>query len=316
MKFNLKEIDYVKWIPFVTVLLLVIIMALINADFISIYNINSLLTQVSALVILATGMCFVILTAGIDLSIGSAVSCTAVIVAVTLPQLGYLSYLLGLLFGLSAGFLNGIIVAKGKVPSFIVTLGSSGIWLSMAYVISKGRPVPVPREMNHYRTWIIGEPFGFPNVIIITTIIIAIAIFVLRKTTFGRYVYAIGNGEKAAILSGVNVQKVRIGIFMLNGFFAALGGILLFGRLAAGTPTVGNSYLLPAIASVIVGGTALTGGYGGVVRTLIGAFIITLLNNGMNVIGVDAYAQQIVLGIILIISVSLNLDRDKIPVLK
>ncbi len=316
MNVKFEDTDYVKWIPLITVLLLTIVLAFFNTDFISIYNVKSLFTQAAVLVVLATGMTFVILTAGIDLSIGAMVSCSGVIVAVTLPQLGYFSYLLGIIFGLLAGFFNGVVVAKGKIPSFIVTLGSGGIWLSMSYVFSKGRPVPVPTAYTHYRSWIVNETLGVPNVILIAFILVITAIFILRKTVFGRYIYAIGNGEKAAILSGINVEKVRIKLFMLNGLFASLGGIMLFGRLAAGTPSVGDSYMLPTIAAVIVGGTALTGGYGGITRSVLGAFIITLLNNGMNVIGVDAFAQQIVLGAILIISVALNLDRDKIPVLK
>lgn len=316
MKTKELEIDYVKWFPLLTVILLTLVLSLINPDFISLYNIKSLLTQTSVLVILSCGMTFVLLTGGIDLSIGSIVSCSGVIVAVALPNYGYWAYFFGLLFGAGAGFFNGIIVAKGKAPSFIVTLASGGIWLSLAYVFSQGRPVPVPTDLTYYRSWIISETLGLPNVTLITIALIVFGIFILQKTTIGRYIYAMGNGERATMLSGVNVQSVRIKVFMLNGLFAAVGGILLFGRLASGTPTVGNSYLLPVITSVVVGGTAITGGFGGIPRTVLGAFIITLLNNGMNVIGIDAFAQQIVMGAILIVCVTINLDRKKLLVLK
>ncbi|MFW6410165.1 MAG: ABC transporter permease, partial [Halanaerobiales bacterium] len=139
---------------------------------------------------------------------------------------------------------------------------------------------------------------------------------ILNKTTFGKYIFSIGNGERATILSGIKVDRVRIIAFVLNSTLVAFGGILLFGRLASGNPNVGESYLLPAIASVIVGGTDLTGGFGGIKRTIVGVFIITLIKNGMNVIGVEAFVQQIVYGIIIIIFAALAIDRSKIEILK
>ena len=313
---NFKDIEIKNWIPIITLFVLVILLTIINPDFFSTYNLTSIFIQASVLMILSSGVTFIILTGGIDLSIGALISLASVLIAVLLPQLGYLAFIIVILVGALAGLVNGLVITRGKVPSFIVTLGTSGIWLSIAYVLCNGKPIALSTEFQHYNNWMTGKIFGIPNIVIIAITTVIIFWFILNNTTFGKYVYSIGNGERATILSGIKVNRIRTLAFMLNSTLVAFGGILLFGRLSAGNPNVGSSYLLPAIASVIVGGTDLTGGFGGIKRSIVGVFIITLIRNGMNVIGVEAFAQQIVFGSIMIIFAALSMDREKIEILK
>lgn len=314
MKF--REIEIKNLIPLLTLFILIILLNIINPDFLALYNIKSIFIQASVLMILATGVTFIILTGGIDLSIGALISLSSVLIAVLLPSLGYLAFLAVIIVGALAGLVNGIVITKGKVPSFIVTLGTSGIWMSLAYVLCGGKPIALSTSLQHYTNWMTGEIFGIPKITVISISMVIVFWFVLTRTTFGKYVYSIGNGERASILSGIKVDKIRTMVFMLNSTLVAFGGILLFGRLSSGNPNVGPSYLLPAIASVIVGGTDLTGGFGGIKRSIVGVFIITLIKNGMNVIGVGAFVQQIVFGSIMIIFAAVSMDREKIEILK
>jgi len=313
---NLKDFEIKNFIPLITLFILVILLTIVNPEFLTVYNLKSIFIQASVLMILSTGVTFIILTGGIDLSIGALISLASVLIAVLLPNLGYFAFFIVILVGALAGLINGLVITKGKVPSFIVTLGTSGIWLSLAYVLCNGKPIALSTKYRHYIGWMSGEVFGIPNIVIIALSTVALFWFVLNSTTFGKYIFSIGNGERASILSGIKVNRIRTMAFMLNSTLVAFGGILLFGRLSAGNPNVGASYLLPAIASVIVGGTDLTGGFGGVKRSIVGVFIITLIKNGMNVIGVEAFAQQIVFGSIMIIFAALSMDREKIEILK
>lgn len=314
MKF--KEIDIKDLIPLITLFILIILLSIFNPEFLTAYNMKSIFIQASVLMILATGVTFIILTGGIDLSIGALISLSSVLIAVLLPSLGYFAFVVVIIIGLLAGLVNGLVITKGKVPSFIVTLGTSGIWMSLAYVLCDGTPIALSSSLRYYTYWMTGNIYGIPKIVIISISVVIIFWFILNNTTFGKYVYSIGNGERATILSGIKVNKIRTMVFMLNSTLVAFGGILLFGRLSSGNPNVGPSYLLPAIASVIVGGTDLTGGYGGIKRSIIGVFIITLIKNGMNVIGVGAFAQQIVFGSIMIIFAAVSMDREKIEILK
>ena len=311
-----KEKIIQKYISIITLILFYIILGILNPKFMSIFNMKTILIKSSTLAVLSIGMVIVLLIGSIDLSIGGIISCSAVFCAVLLPKFGYYVYFLVMIFGLVIGLFNGILVAKGKIPSFVATLGTSSICLSIAYVVSGGKPVSISNKMNCYREFIVNEFLGIPNIVFISLFFILIAWFILRFSVFGKYIYSVGNDEKVVLFSGVNVEFVRIKAFIVNGIFAAIGGILLFGRMASGTPTIGNNYLLPTIAAAVVGGTSLTGGSGNVGGAIVGALIITLINNGMNVIGVDPFIQGIVMGVILIIFVSINLDRRKIPVLK
>lgn len=311
-----KEKFIKKYIYIITLILFYVILGILNPKFMSTFNMKTILIKSSILAALSTGMVYVLLIGSIDLSIGGIISCSAVFCAVLLPKFGYYVYFLVMIFGLVVGLFNGILVAKGKIPSFVATLGTCSICLSIAYVVSGGKPVSISNKMNCYRDFAVDEFLGIPNIVFISLFFILIAWFILRFSVFGKYIYSVGNDEKVVLLSGVNVEFVRIKAFIVNGIFAAIGGILLFGRMASGTPTIGNNYLLPTIAAAVVGGTSLTGGSGNVGGVIVGALIITLINNGMNVIGVNPFIQGIVMGIILIIFVAINLDRRKIPVLK
>jgi len=311
-----KEKFIKKYISVLTLILFYIILGILNPKFISIFNMKTILIKSSILASLSSGMIYVLLIGSIDLSIGGIISCSAVLCAVLLPKFVFCTYFLVILFGLVVGLFNGILVAKGKIPSFVATLGMSSICLTIAYIVSGGKPVSIPNEINYYRKILVNEFLGIPNIIIISIFFILIAWFILRFSIFGKYIYNIGNDEKVVLFSGVNVEFIRIKAFMVNGIFAAIGGILLFGRMASGTPTIGNNYILPTIAAAVVGGTSLTGGSGDIGGVIVGALIITLINNGMNVIGIDQFIQGIVMGIILIIFVTINIDRRKIPVLK
>jgi len=311
-----KEKFIQKYIPIITLILFYIILGILNPKFMSIFNMKTILIKSSILAALSTGMTYVLLIGSIDLSIGGIISCSAVLCAILLPKFGYYVYFLVMIFGLVVGLFNGILVAKGKIPSFVATLGTSSICLSIAYVVSGGKPVSISNKMNCYREFIVNEFLGIPNIVFISLFFILIAWFILRFSVFGKYIYSIGNDEKVVLFSGVNVEFVRIKAFVVNDIFAAVGGILLFGRMASGTPSIGNNYILVTIAAAVIGGTSLTGGSGNVGGAIVGALVVTLVNNGMNVIGVDPFIQGIVIGIVLIIFVSINLDRRKIPVLK
>jgi ribose transport system permease protein len=313
---SLRPDDLRKWLPLATLAALILMIGIAQPSFLEPSTLIELASDTAVLFILATGVTFVIMLGGIDLSIQSMASLASVVVALTVARLGYGSFLLAIVIGAIAGLLSGIVHVRLKIPSFIATLAMGGVLFSAALVISKERSITLNESGRAYQAWITGRAFGLPNVIFVGLVVLAIAHVLQAHTRFGRYSAAIGAGEPAAYASGVKVGRQKIFAFVLSATFAALAGVVLAGRLASGSPTLAAELLLPSIAAVVVGGTAITGGVGSVWRTLVGALIISVVRIGMTFLGVNIFAQNIVFGAVLIGAVAVTIDRTKIPIVK
>jgi len=305
-----------QWLPLATLAILTILVGAVEPTFLEAASLIELASDTAVLFILATGVTFVIMLGGIDLSIQSMASLASVIVALSVARLGYGSFILAVAAGALAGLLSGIIHVRLKIPSFIATLAMGGVLFSSALVISKERSITLDDAGREYQNWITGKALGIPNVIVVGLIVLVIAHVLQAHTRFGRFSAAIGAGEPAAYASGVKVGRQKVIAFVLSSGFAALAGIILAGRLASGSPTLAAELLLPSIAAVVVGGTAITGGVGSIWRTLVGSLIISVVRIGMTFLGVNIFAQNIVFGAVLIAAVAITIDRSKIPIVK
>lgn len=305
-----------QWLPLTTLVILVALVGAVQPVFLQPATLLQLASDTAVLFILATGVTFVIMIGGIDLSIQSMASLASVIVALTVARFGYGSFVLAVAVGALAGLLSGLAHVKLKIPSFIATLAIGGVLYSSALVISKERSITLEDAERGYQTWITGTVLGVPNVVVIGLIVLAVAHLLQSRTRFGRYSAAIGAGEPAAYASGVKVNRQKVIAFVLSAALAALAGVILAGRLASGSPTLAAELLLPSIAAVVVGGTAITGGVGSIWRTLVGALIISVVRIGMTFLGVNIFAQNIVFGAVLVAAVAITIDRSKIPIVK
>ncbi len=305
-------------IPIITLVVLVIVVGILSPEFLSPQTLIVLASNTAVLFVLAAGETFVIMLGGIDLSIQAIAALCSVIAALALARyhLGYLSFPIGVLVGLIAGILNGVVHTRVRIPSFITTLAASGVWVGTALVISNGGPVPIAIADSDYVQWAIGRTGGIPNEVIIGGLILLFSFIVQRYTSFGRYSAAIGAGEEATWASGVSVNRYKIIAFAICGMMAGLAGVMLAARQSAGSPRSADGFQLLAIATVIAGGTAITGGVGSVSRTIIGALIVSVVQIGMTYVGVDIFAQQIVFGVMLVLAVAVTIDRSKIPIVK
>ena len=306
MKSSLQKLG-----PVIGLLLIVVIISVMSPSFLTMNNLFNVLRQVSINALIAFGMTFVILTGGIDLSVGSILALTG---AVTAGMMSggmdpILAMLLGVLLGVLLGAINGLIIAKGKVAPFIATLATMTIFRGLTLVYTEGRPISGLGDSFTFQMLGKGYIFGIPVPVITMAISFAVLYFILKKTTFGRRVYAVGGNEEASRLSGINVDRVKIYVYSLAGGLTAIASLILTSRLNSAQPTAGNMFELDAIAAVVLGGTSLTGGRGWIVGTLIGALIIGVLNNGLNLIGVSSFFQQVVKGAVILIAVLL--DRKK-----
>ena len=305
-----------QWLPVLTLAILVAVVGTLQPGFLAPATLLQLASDTATLFVLATGVSFVIMLGGIDLGIQSMASLASVIVALTLPRIGYAAFPLAVLAGCLAGCLAGLAHVRLKIPSFIATLAVGGVFAGTALVISKERSITLGEAERAYVTWITGNTAGIPHEVLIGLVVLFLAHLVQSRTRFGRYSAAIGAGEAAAYASGVKVDRQKVIAFTVSSALAALAGVILAGRLASGSPTLANELLLPAIAAVVVGGTAITGGVGSVWRTLTGALIISVIRIGMTFVGVNIFAQQIVFGAVLVLAVAITIDRSKIPVVK
>lgn len=310
LKNNPKELLQ-KFGPVLALLLIAAIITVINPSFMTSTNILNVLRQVSISALIAFGMTFVILTGGIDLSVGSTLALTGAVAATMLAS-GFdpiLTIFITLILGAILGAINGVIIAKGKVAPFIATLATMTIYRGLTLVYTEGRPVSGLGDSISFQMMGKGYFFGIP-VPVVTMILAFLALwFILHKTTFGRRIYAVGGNEGASRLSGINTDRVKIMVYSLTGMLASLSAIILTSRLNSAQPTAGTSYELDAIAAVVLGGTSLTGGKGWIFGTLVGALIIGVLNNGLNLIGVSSFFQQVVKGVVILIAVLI--DRKK-----
>ena len=284
--------------------------------FLSSYNVGTLLDYAATYFIAAIGLTFVIMIGSIDLSIGGMLSLFTVVFVLTLNSLGFWAYLITIGLGFLLGMANGLIFTKLKIPSFIGTFGASGVFASLALIISGGRPIGLHPQALSFLNPLTFELGPIKGSHLLAFVLFGIFFVIQNSTPFGKYVAAIGNSERATWLSGIKVDRTKIFCFALSGLSAALASIVLVSRMLSGDPTIGTPYQLQVSAAVVVGGTALTGGVGGIFNTLLGTLIITLVGNGLYVVGIDVYYQMIITGIITMVAVILTLDRTKIKVVK
>jgi ribose/xylose/arabinose/galactoside ABC-type transport system permease subunit len=288
-------------------LILIVTMAVLSPAFLKFANIMNILRQTSINGIVAVGMTYVIILAGIDLSVGSVLALAAV-VAASLAHPGtnpiIVPVLAGLLTGTLCGFLNGIIIAERKIAPFIVTLGMMTMARGAALVYTNGRPVI---ELSDAYNKIGGSyMMGVPIPVIIFIVVVLLGWFLLSMTVFGRHIYATGGNKTAAELSGIVTKRIIIRVYSLAGLLAGLAGIVLSSRVMSGSPAMGQGYELDAIASVVIGGAKLTGGVGTIAGTVLGALIIGVMNNGLDLLNVSSYWQQILKGLIILLAVMIE----------
>ncbi|QUH28330.1 ABC transporter permease [Vallitalea guaymasensis] len=295
----------------VILFIMIIVMTMIKPIFINTSNIINIFKQVAVIGTIAYGVTLIIITGGIDLSSGSVVALVGVVVA-SFSAPGdniIIAIIIGLLVGALCGAINGIVLSYTGIPPFIATLGMMTIARGAALLYTNGRPISnIDESLLVLGTGKIGP---VPIAVIIFLLAGLLTHIILRKSTFGKSIYAIGGNEQAAIVCGLNVKKIKILIYTFAGVMSAVGGIVLTARVSSGNPTAGLSYELDAIASAVIGGTSLSGGVGYISGTIIGALIIGVLNNGLTLIGVSPYWQQVVKGLIIVGAVILDAYKNK-----
>ncbi len=314
---------------FIALIVLIIIFSLLSDSFLTLNNVITMTKHVAMNAILALGMLFVILKGGIDLSVGSIVGLSGVVAGVLLQGLRldafdvvlypavWVVVLCSLLVGTLVGFLNGVLVTRFNVAPFIATLGTLYVARGAALLISNGSTYPrlggTP-EYGNTGFGLIGggRLLGIPMAIWIMLLFALIALFVLRKTPFGRWVYATGGNERAAELAGVPVRRVKLCVYMISGFCAAVAGLIISSELTAAAPQTGESFELNAIAAVVIGGAALTGGRGNVRGVLLGAFVIGFLSDGLVIVGVSTFWQITIKGAVIVLAVVLDQAQQRI----
>lgn len=292
-------------------IVLVIAMSALSGDFLTTDNLLNVGVQAAVTAILAFGVTFVIVSAGIDLSVGSVAALSATVLAWSATQHGvpvFLAVILAIATGIAAGLVNGFLIAYGKLPPFIATLAMLSVARGLSLVISQGSPIAFPDSVSH-----LGDTLGgwLPVPVLVMIVMGLIAAFVLGRTYIGRSMYAIGGNEEAARLSGLRVSKQKLAIYALSGVFAAAAGIVLASRLSSAQPQAADGYELDAIAAVVIGGASLAGGTGKASGTLIGALILAVLRNGLNLLSVSAFWQQVVIGVVIALAVLLDTVRRK-----
>lgn len=288
-------------------LILFVLLTVITNTFFTSRNLINVLKQVSINGIISVGMMCVLLTGGIDLSVGSIVALSG-IVATTFAHPGeypvIVPIILGVLAGAACGVVNGTLVAFLNLPAFIATLGMLSVASGVALVLSKGRPISNLSEQFRYIGG--GSILGLPILIYILAAVFLIGYLILSWTKFGRYLYAIGGNEEAAKASGLSVARIKLFVYMISGICAGLAGTVLASRINAGQPNSGEGYELDAIAAVVIGGTSLNGGIGKVSGTILGVLIVGGINNGMDLLNISSYYQKIVKGSIIVLAVLLD----------
>ncbi|WP_428031653.1 ABC transporter permease [Ancylobacter sp.] len=300
--------------PTIVLLALCLVFALASPRFFTVSNGLIVLQQATVLLVAAVGMTFVVMAGSIDLSVGAIVALAALTAASFSDELGAAAVIPAVGVGLVAGLVNGVIVAKGKVPSFIATMGAMVVYRGIVLMFTRGAPVSINDEgfLDAYS----GRTFGIPHSVLIGLALALVGLVILRKTVFGREVRAIGGGERVAMLTGIRIARVKIAMFALLGLLCGIAGLLQSARAMAATAQLGEGLELDVIAAVVVGGSPLTGGIGSIGGTVLGVLIITILSNGMNMIGVDPYLQNIIKGAVLIAAVFITIDRNKIGIIK
>ena len=294
----------------VGLVLVALVMFIATPKFLTTQNLLNVGVQAAVTAILAFGMTFVIVTAGIDLSVGSLAALSAICAgwAVSTGGLpGWLALIVGPLVGLIAGAVSGVAIAYGKLPAFIATLAMLSIARGLTLVVSGGRPIEMPGAV----TWLGANLGPVPVPIVVMIVTALITSFILTRTVFGRSLYAIGGNEEAARLAGLPVKRTTAAVYALSGLFAAIAGLVLAGRLASAQPQAAAGYELDAIAAVVIGGASLSGGVGKASGTLIGALVLAVIRNGLNLLNVTAFWQQVVIGVVIALAVGIDVLRHR-----
>jgi len=305
-----KITDAQEFAVFTALIALCILISVINKGFYSFDNLMNILRTTSYVVIVAIANTFVFIMAGLDLSVGSVIGLGGLLAAYFMKFYNmpvWFSIILGIIPGLLVGIFNGYCIVKLKIPSMIATLGSMYMARGVVYVLTKGAPVfPLPDSFNRIGN---GNIFGVPYSVLFMIVLALIGAYVLKNTTFGRYVYAIGGNQETARLSGISVDNVKMIVYMLSGISAAISGIILTSRIASAQVSLGQGWELNVIASIIIGGTSMFGGVGTITGTVIGALIMSVLQNGMVLMNVSPYWQNIVVGAIIVATVGFDQYR-------
>ncbi|NVD40255.1 ABC transporter permease [Ensifer sp. HO-A22] len=305
---------------FLAFLLLAVILSFSNEYFLTPGNISNVLLQTSINGVLAIGMTFVILTRGIDLSVGSVVALAGMVSAsfattsatagvAGAPYPFFVALAIGILVGVACGIIVGFIVSRFAVPAFVATLGMLSAARGMTLIYGGGKPVPA---LTPEFRWIgTGNILGIPMPVILLGIVFLASWWILTRTRFGRYIYAVGGNPHAAKTSGINVTRIRFLVYVISGGLSGLAGMMLSARTGSALPQAGIAYELDAIAAVVIGGTSLSGGVGRVTGTLIGALIIGVMNNGLDLMGIQSYYQQVLKGALIVGAVMLDQKRNQ-----
>lgn len=314
-----KKIDFMQYFSFSAVIILIAAFTIMDKNFLNAANLSNLLSDTAPLLILSSGATFILLLGSVDLSTGAVTSVVNVLMVRLLTSSFkasdnlitaiIIAFGFSILFGMLAGFVLGYIHVKLKIPSFIASLGFMSIWKSVALLISAA-PVSIPKALWPAIGWskISFGVFGLP--LLLAMVVIIVFYLLQSRTSFGKALYAIGGNERASRMAGININHMKIIAFTLSGFCSALGSIFLAAKLKSSAPTVGDPFTLLVIASVALGGTALSGGKGSVLGTVLGVFIVSIIRNGMNFVGVDVFWQNIVFGIVVIAAVAITVDRS------
>ena len=303
--------------PFVMLFGLMLIFTFTTERFFTEANLlDNVAKNAVTLLLVALAGTFPILQQSIDLSVESVVLLTGVVTVVLISQfgLGLLAIPLAIGVGMLAGLFNGVVFTKLKVPSFLVTLGTLSVMAGVGKIITGGSTITFRNPA--IRTISTGDVFGIPNLVLWGLLIYLATIVLAFRTKFGRYCFALGENERVVELAGAKVDRYKIYPFVLSGLLCGIAGVLLTLRISSASPNIGSGLMLPSIAAIVMGGTALTGGVGGPHRTILGVLVIAVLNNGMNLLGIDSFVQEIILGLVVVAAVALSIDRAKIDVVK
>ena len=296
---------------FVVLIILAVIVSIKNPVFYSYDNIINVLRSTSFVLIIGVAVTYVLITGGLDLSVGRVMALSGILSAL-LAQNGvplFVCVLCGLAFGVVIGLLNGLLIVKMHIPALIVTLGMMYVCEGLILIITKGTPVyPIPESFKNMGQ---GKILGIPNVVVIALVLALIGALVLKYTRYGRSVYALGGNRETARLAGINVNAMQISVYVLASAASALAGILMAGRLNSAQPSAGNGYELTVVAAVIIGGTSMFGGSGSIFGTILGALLMTVIENGLLLMKISAYWQSLIVGIIIIFAVGLDQYRRR-----
>jgi len=317
----LTQDNFIKWAPLVVLLVLILFFTILEPRFFTTRNFARIGISSAPALMVAIGVTFIIIMGSIDLSMEGSVSVCAVIFAFVFIAMGgslasfaWLALPITLIVGAVIGLINGIIHVKLKIPSFMASLSMGFVGTGFALLLTGGDRIRVSDE--YFRSLLTVRWMNFPIMVYTALLFLIVAWFIQTRTTLGRNFYAVGGGEELAETSGLNVNKVRILGFMLAGVFYAVGALLAVGRIGIAETATGNNFMFISITSVVVGGTALWGGSGGVFNTLIGVLIVNVIGNGMVVIGLPGYTQDAVLGLMVIVAVVLSTDRNSVSFVK